>query len=74
MTFASRTTSRAIVESIAVRDGVATERHEATSRIPGVPGQDGVSRRAFPGSRDDLAPLFFRQLGELADERLQRRP
>jgi hypothetical protein len=70
MTFASRTTSRAIAKPIAVRDGVATQAHEASSRLPGIPGQDGGPGRAFLSGRDDLPPLVLRQLGELVDERL----
>jgi hypothetical protein len=63
-------TSRAIVEPVAVSDSVATQAHEASSRLPGIPGKDGVSGRAFLSGRDDLAPLVLRQLGELADKRL----
>src|SRR6266542_652657 len=72
MTFASRTTSRAIVEPIAIFDGIAAERHDRPGRFPGFPRKGWLSRGGRLLGRDhDLATLIRRQTRELTHERFQ---
>jgi len=74
MTFASSTTS-AIVERVAVFDGVSPEADDATG-APQVFPRDAtdarLSARRVAGSYDHAFPIFGQKRGEPIDERLQR--
>ena len=61
--------SRAIVESVAIRDRVATQRYDATGSVPELPGQGRTSARCrVLGGSNDAVAFSWRQGGELAHQ------